>query len=370
MTRKDAAAAQHEIIGVSRTDNTGFEVNKHKEAQWFKSGNLGLFLHWGICTVHGDIDLSWGMMANKPYELLKGYNKFISPNEYFALCEKFNPDNFNIGHTLKLAKEAGFTYAVFTTKHHDGFALWPSEYGDFNVGKTNAKKDFVKEFVNACRENDLKVGLYYSPPDWHFFKDYMSFNYLSHMSENDFKELDHSPYDTNHKPTDIKEPPQELIDAHSEYVKNHITELLSNYGRVDMLWFDGANGYECISVDEIRKMQPHILINPRLHKKGDFETFECRMPDKKPDGIWEHEDIWADGPWWADMKDVGYKSAEWAYERFSEVKKMGGNFLLNIGLRADGSIPSEAERRLTELADLMKCRKEENYDRGRKIEEC
>ena len=353
MSKNDAAKAQHDIIGVNETESKNFNVNSHPEAQWFSHGNLGLFLHWGICTVHGDIDLSWGMMANKPYELLRGYNKFISPNEYFALSKKFMPDNFNIRHTLKLAKEAGFTYAVFTTKHHDGFALWPSKYGEFNVGKSVAKTDFVKEFTDACRENSLKVGLYYSPPDWHFFKDYMSFNYLSHMSADDYKELDHSPYDTDHKPAVIGEPPESLINEHSLYVKNQITELLTDYGRVDMLWFDGANGYECISVDDIRKMQPWILINPRLHKQGDFKTFECRMPDEKPEGLWEHEDIWADGPWWADMKGIKYKSAQWAYDRFLSVKEMGGNFLLNIGLKSDGSMPEDAEKRMYELKKLI-----------------
>ena len=158
------AAEQHDIIGYkssekefTRTDDAG--------AKWFfEKTNLGLFIHLGISAAGDDIDISWGMMDN-PDRRAKG-NGILTPREYWALAEKFDPKHFEPKKWLSAAKDAGFTYAVFTAKHHDGFAMWPSDVGDFSTKSYMGGRDLVGEYVTACRAAGLQVGLYYSPPDW------------------------------------------------------------------------------------------------------------------------------------------------------------------------------------------------------------
>lgn len=353
----NAVSGQHSVIGASACSNKAFEPTTHEGAKWFEKGNLGLFIHWGICTVRGDIDLSWGMMANKPWEIKLGYDYTITPNEYYALAKDFKPDNFEIDELIRLAKEAGFTYAVFTTKHHDGYAMWPSEYGELNVSKFMKGKDFVKEYVEACNKYGLKVGLYYSPPDWYFKRKYTNFNFNceAYKEEEWAKGRDTRPFDMDHNPTTILPIPDEENDAFHEYVRNQIIELLTKYGKIDMIWFDGGVDKEpSISIDEIRELQPHILINPRLHGIGDFDTIEVHIPKEKPSAkCWEHCNIWAEGPWWAYMKGYDYQSAKWAYDLYSDMTKMGGNTLLNVSMMPDGSNIPIVVKRLTEFKELM-----------------
>ncbi len=350
------AAQQHSIIGASATSDKRFNITNHPGAQWFKNGNLGLFIHWGICTVRGDIDLSWGMIANKPWELKLGYDRTVTPNEYYALANDFKPDNFEIDELIRLAKEAGFTYAVFTTKHHDGYAMWPSKYGELNISKYMENKDFVREYVDACNKYGLKVGLYYSPPDWYYKRKYMNFNFNceSYIDEEWSKGKDTRSFDMDHNPYTVPELPPEVDRDFHEYVRNQIIELLTEYGKVDMIWFDGGiDNDPSISIEEIRELQPHILINPRLHGVGDFDTIEVNIPTQKPDAeLWEHCNIWAEGPWWAYMKGFDYQSAKWAYDLYKEMTALGGNTLLNVSMLPDGTNVPQVVERLKEFKQL------------------
>ncbi len=351
--KQDVANMQHSIIGAGKAINKDFKTNSHPEAKWFTEGeNMGLFIHYGICTVNSKVDLSWGMMANKPWELKMGVDYTITPDEYFGLAGSFKPDKYDPEKWIKAISEAGFTYAVFTTRHHDGFAMWPSEYGEFNTKNYLGGFDFVKPFVDACNKYNIKVGLYYSPPDWYYNREYMSFNYGSVQGANvlSFEGREH--YDTKHRPVLLPEKPLGWEEKFTNYVSAQIRELITNYGRVDMLWFDGSiDNYEAaISIEEIRELQPWIVVNPRLHNQGDFETFECKMPDKKPGCIWEHEAIWAEGPWWAYVEQSeGYKSVEWLMKTYEDVKAWDGNLLLNVGPKRDGSLPDEVYEKLEEF---------------------
>ncbi|MCK9314467.1 MAG: alpha-L-fucosidase, partial [Methanocorpusculum sp.] len=135
--------------------------NPHKEAQWYPNASLGLFMHWGIHSVVG-AQPSWDMIAHYRYG-----GKVAPPERYYALADEFNPQNYDPNKWLKSAKEAGFTYAVLTTKHHDGYALWPSKYG-IGTKQYMGGRDLIQTYVDACRQNGLKVGFYFSPRDWHF----------------------------------------------------------------------------------------------------------------------------------------------------------------------------------------------------------
>ena len=130
-------------------------------AQWFPDASLGLFMHWGIHSVVG-AQPSWDMISYYKYG-----GKVAPPDKYYALAERFDPQEYDPDQWLKAAKEAGFTYAVLTTKHHDGYALWPSKYG-IGTKQYMGGRDLLKTYVEACRANGLKVGFYFSPRDWHY----------------------------------------------------------------------------------------------------------------------------------------------------------------------------------------------------------
>src|SRR4051794_28637639 len=180
----DTAKAEHGMIGVGAESNAGH--TSHPDAQWYPDASFGLFIHWGISSVKA-MNISWPMIPGRPLAAkriddpaererivreedwnLNGKKPLISPNEYWAMARDFNPQSYDPDKWLKAAKEAGFTYAVLTARHHEGFALWPSEYGDFSTKNYMGGRDLIKDYVEACRRNGLKVGLYYSPPDWHF----------------------------------------------------------------------------------------------------------------------------------------------------------------------------------------------------------
>jgi len=143
--------------------------NPHPQAQWFPDAGLGLFMHWGIHSVEA-LQPSWSMIKDYPfahYPEDDDPNKYIGFN-YYHLAEKFNPESYNPDKWFKAAADAGFKYAVLTTKHHDGYALWPSKYGNMSTRTYMNGRDLIKEYVEACRKNGLKVGFYFSQRDWHF----------------------------------------------------------------------------------------------------------------------------------------------------------------------------------------------------------
>ena len=353
MAEKTEAQRQHEIIGYHKENSPAFQQTTHPDAQWFlRGGNLGLFMHWGISTVSGEGDLSWGMINHTPWDEAEGNNYSITPREYWSLAEKFNPQNFHPEEIMKLISEAGFTYAVLTTRHHDGYALWPSNYGNFSTKQYMGGRDLVREYIDACRKYNIKVGLYYSPPDWYVHKDYLSYNYASCGNKNSgapLMDMDFNIVDS------IPDEPADLNDKYIEYVNNQVRELLHNYGKIDLLWFDGtvSDLSKAITIDEIRKAQPGIVVNDRLYHVGDYNSqFECRMPEEKPDGVFEHCHIWPEKCGWAYCnRTTGYRPAKWVYDSYRQVKEWGGNMLINVGPKADGSLPAEF---YTELANLKK----------------
>jgi alpha-L-fucosidase len=196
---------------------------------------------------------------------LNGKKPEITPNQYWSMAKDFNPTKYDPDLWLKAAKEAGFTYAVLTTRHHEGFALWPSAYGNFDTKNFMGGRDLLKDYIAACRRNGLKVGFYYSPPDWNFDRDYMSFLYGGARKLNpEFPSLD-----ADLKPRTTEHSRDEIAKHQAEYaalVNGQVEELLTRYGKIDLLWFDGkpaAGNQKIISPERIRELQPGIVINPR-----------------------------------------------------------------------------------------------------------
>lgn len=357
---------QHEAIKVAKiSEKTGL-YNPDPRASWFPEAGIGLFLHWGISTVRATLDLSWGMICgwefagrtateeeiremNKPLRERK-IGKHFTPNQYFDLAKDFKGERFDADAILKKAKETGFRYAVFTTRHHDGFAMWPSKYGNFSTKNYLGGRDFVREFAEACRKYGLKVGFYYSPPDWHFNKNYMSF-----LVETAKKRNPALPYlDADYNPTTL--PSAEETQKHNEvygaYVAGQIEELLTEYGKVDLLWFDGGMPEgQVYPMDKIRALQPGIVVNSRLHGTGDFETMEVKVKeaDSRPEGWWEYCTMWMTRGW-AYMKDVPYRPLSAISAEYARTVAWGGNYLPDIGPMADGTLPKEAIQTLDAFA--------------------
>ncbi len=356
MSDKKTVAEEHSIIGNTNSNEVTFEKTNDPGTKWFyEKTNLGLFIHFGISSVHGDLDISWGMMDN-PERRKKG-NGIVTPREYWELAKQFNPKDYNPEIWLKAAKDNGFTYAVLTTRHHDGFALWPSNAGDYSTKNYMNSRDLVKEYTDACRKVGLKVGLYFSPPDWRFNQEYMSFMVGSHSEkypDRPYEDIDHKPIDS------IKEMPKEHYDKYISYLNTQIRELLTNYGQIDLLWFDGSvkDLSNIIKIDEIRKLQKHIIVNDRLWGWGigDYTSeYECRLPQEKPNQKWETCQIWHVGGGWSWVKNADkYRALDITMNQYRVCKKWGGNLLLNIAPDKDGIVPDAYYKAVEELSKAIK----------------
>jgi alpha-L-fucosidase len=354
---------EHAAIGISDgAAPAAFERTRHPDAQWYPDAGLGLFVHWGISTVQARYGISWPMIAGRelgsrrltPEEIRKviethGWRSTTTPREYWKDAEKFNPREYQPEKWLQAAKDAGFRYAVLTTRHHDGFALWPSAYGGFNTANWMGGRDLVKDYADACRKVGLKVGFYYSPPDWHFTQDTFTFMYYK------VKKLNPELPDLDIDLQPCQRPPQtpEQKARYEAYLRGQVTELLTHYGKVDLLWFDGKPAP--LTAGEIRKLQPGILINDRAYGTGDFNTHaaERNLPEKRPaTDWWENCQVWARSSWAYVKED--YKPNSAILEQFVRVRAWNGNLLLNAGPMSSGDMPPAAYERMKEFGDWVR----------------
>ena len=236
--------------------------------------------------------------------------------EYRNLASRFSADRFDPDNLVRLIREWGARYAVLTTKHHDGFCLYESALTDFSSPNSAAKRDLVGEFINACRKHGIKIGLYYSLNDW----------------------------STSPDAVDALEHPETCYQPFIEYVHGQIRELMTNYGKIDILWYDGwwpydAGGWQAEKLNRmVRSLQPGILVNSRCGLPGDFATPEGHIPAM--DGAWE-ACMTLNNNWGYHKGDNNWKSAKDVAFMLQEVAAQDGNLLMNIGLRGDGSIPEQ-----------------------------
>jgi alpha-L-fucosidase len=355
MSQNDIVSAQHDLIGNrAATTATTYQRTQHPDAQWFPQA-LGLFIHWGISSHRGTGDLSWSMMLTPPEQRLNTITRYgpqavqaiLSPNDYWKQAEFFKPDRFDPRKMLQAAKDAGFEYAVFTTKHHDGYTMWPSKVSDFGVQKYLPGQDFVKQYVEACRQVGLKVGLYYSPPDWRLAREHQTFGKTRDEAGNEVKVgVDHQPVDPSKIPSEDEPSFKKIWNANA---KGHIYELLQNYGKIDLLWFDGSSK-DAVTLEELRELQPGIVFNPRGLGYGDYASSECAFPKERAPGWWEYCHIWNDGAW-GYLSHEMYKPIGWMLGEWAKARAWGGAFLPNVGPNGRGELPEVAYRRFAELKE-------------------
>ncbi len=305
--------------------------------RWFDDARLGMFIHWSHCSQAG-LELSWPLVGG--VASLPGCPS-IPVAEYERTAATFAPAPGAAREWARLAKAAGMAYAVFTAKHHDGFAMFDTKLSDYSVMHSAAGRDLVREYVDAFREAGLHVGLYFSLADWHH-PDYPA------VTDED------KPYRWGR----WSQPTAEGWARFQVYMTGQLTELLSNYGKIDVIWFDGGwertpDQWQCAELEAlIRRLQPGILINDRLPGRGDYATPEQFIPPAPPSGRWEScmtmNETWGFCP-----ADTGYKSAIDLIHGVCETAARGGNLLLNVSPGPTGALPPEQVERLEAMARWM-----------------
>lgn len=296
------------------------EPGKTQRLAWFQNARLGIFIHWGIYAVNG-IDESWSF-----------YNGYIPYDEYMKQAAGFTASRYDPETWAQLIATSGARYAVLTSKHHDGMALWPTQANDLHVVKrTPAARDLLKPYCEAMRRHDLKVGLYFSHLDWSH-PDYPFFTRTEKRYEND---------------------PQRWS-RFLAFREKQIEELARAY-HPDLLWFDGdwdfdAERWQSEALrKKINSWLPQVIVNARINGFGDYETPEQGVPITRPVAPYWELCMTMNDSWGYQGNDRNYKTPLQILQILVDCISMGGNLLLDIGPRADGTIPEEQQAILKEV---------------------
>ena len=310
-----------------------------KARQEFQDAKFGIFIHWGI----------YSMLADGEWIQL---NRNINRTEYEELAKGFYPAQFNAKEWVEAFKDAGAKYVTITSRHHDGFSMFDTKQTNYDIiDATPFKRDILKELADACHQGGLKIGFYYSHMDW-FRPDY--------RMGNTGKKYPHDESTTNWP-------------AYFKFMNNQLTELLTNYGDIHTIWFDGMwdNHDFDWQLDEqyahIHKLQPSCLIGNNHHRAvipgEDIQIFEQDLPGGNSHGWGVGQDIASlplescvtmNNSWGYNIHDRNYKSVDDLIRYLVKAAGMNGNLLLNIGPRADGTLPIDALNRLKEMGKWTK----------------
>lgn len=324
----------------------------NKRIEWFKEARFGMFIHWGLYSIpaRGEWVRSTEQMSIEDYQ------------EYF---DEFNPVDYNPKEWARMAKEAGMKYVVLTAKHHDGFCLFDSQYTEYKATNTKAGRDLIREYVDAVRAEGLKVGLYYSIIDWHH-PDFPHYGDRQHPMRNNeaYKDVVHN------------------FDNYLDYMHKQVRELCTNYGQIDLLWFDfsydhlrGEAWRATELVNMIRELQPNVIMDNRLEVSGegygslatnnpqvysgDFVSPEQIIPlegirDEAGRPVMWEACITMNNNWGYNERDKFFKSPDMIVKKLVECVSKGGNMILNIGPDAKGNVPQESVDVLRRVGKWMK----------------
>ena len=334
------------------------DAEAHPEWDWFRKSGLGLFLHWGLPSANPDTGDAWAVIwsANK-----EKAGRYMEPaSKMFGVAETWNPKKYDPDKWLAAAKKAGFGYSVLTTRHHDGYALWPSQHGTWDTGDYMGGRDLVKDYVEASRKHGLRIGFYYSGPNWHF--DYKN-------KEFEFPSSDK--YTVNYKhefvnETSLRPALRSAGPAEKKESKGQVRELMRNYGSIDVIWWDGN---VAMSEEELRPMQPTIFV-----ARGNIAT-----PEGEHQGASVNVKVANEAGWWWEQcrKSENSHTPNWHYGIECETnhwdtntlltelvrcRSLGGNLLVNVPPRGNGEMMEWFYEVCDEMAGWMKHSREAIYD--------
>ncbi|WP_328296916.1 alpha-L-fucosidase [Streptomyces sp. NBC_00435] len=313
--------------------------------KWFTEAKLGIFIHWGIYAVDGVAE-SWSF-----------YGGQVSHAQYMKQLDGFTASGYDPKAWADLIAKAGARYAVLTARHHDGVSLWDSAESDLTVVKrTPAGRDLLTGYTEALREQGLKVGLYYSHSDWNH-PDYASIVHTDPPNEDVRTNPLVAPREGAEDPV--------AWQRYLDYRDAQVRELVDAH-RPDLLWFDGE--WERSEeqwrmrelAEQIRSLSPGTILNARMLSYGDYATPEQGLPVEAPDGPWELC-LTINDSWGYQHADGNHKSVGQLVRLFTETIGMGGNLLLDVGPKEDGTIPSEQADRLLGLGDWIARHEEAVY---------
>ncbi len=312
------AFRQANVYGSSESSNF-LKADEQIVQQW-REMKFGLFIHWGPVSLKGT-EIGWSRGGERRGRNDKSTGS-IPVEVYDNLYKRFNPVKFDADEWIQIAKDTGMKYLVFTSKHHDGFSMFDSKHTDYKITNSPFKRDVVKELADACHKAGLKLGYYYSPPDW-YHPDYRTENH----------------------------------DRYIRFLHGQLREICSNYGKIDIIWFDGLGGKAQDWDSEnlfrmIRELQPDIIINNRAGLPGDHDTPEQRIGKFQNNRPWET--CMTICRQWAWKPNDKMKSLKQCMDTLVRVVGGDGNLLFNVGPMPDGSIEPRQVERLKEMGNWLK----------------
>jgi alpha-L-fucosidase len=328
------------------------KAQRDRRMAWWREARFGMFIHWGLYAIPAG-----------EWKGGKGHAEWIRETaripiaEYDKFVGQFNPVKFDADQWATIAKNAGCKYVVITSKHHDGFCLFDSKHTDYCVRSTPFKRDIMKELSNACRRQGLTMCWYHSIMDWHH-PDYLPRRGWEKRSAESAN-----------------------FDRYRDHMKNQLRELVTNYGKIGVLWFDGEwedtwkheHGVDLYNY--LRGLDPNIIVNNRVDKgragmagmnkagnfAGDFGTPEQEIPATGlPGADWE-TCMTMNNNWGYNKYDQRWKSTEDLVRKLADIASKGGNFLLNVGPTGEGLIPGPSVERLEAMGKWMKTNGEAIY---------
>ena len=346
----------------------GQQLSKDERMQWWREAKFGMFIHWGVYA-------QWAGVY-KGHEQLKGGAEWIMNrskipvSEYQEMAKKFNPIQFNAEDWVKMAKDAGMKYIVITAKHHDGFAMFKTSASKWNiVDATPYGKDMLLPLSEACKKYGIKLGFYYSQAqDWNNPGGSAARKVATEGWLNpDSAAID--AYTLTHKGHwDKAQETRSFDDYIDEVAVPQVKELLTNYGEIAVLWWDTPTNMTDATAQKLQdqlKYQPNIITNDRLKRPnfpGDTRTPEQKIPgaDEIDNNDWE-TCMTMNGTWGFRTSDNKWKSSKILIQNLCDIASKGGNYLLNIGPKPDGTFPEASIQALKTIGEWMKVNGEAIY---------
>jgi alpha-L-fucosidase len=356
------------LLFLGQTGYSQKQLSKDERMKWWREAKFGMFIHWGVYAQFAGV--------YKGHEQRRGGAEWIMNRskipvaEYQEMAKSFNPVKYDPDAWVKMAKDAGMKYIIITAKHHDGFALFNSKASKWDItDATPYGKDLLRPLAEACKKQGMKLGFYYSQAqDWNnpggsAARKVMTEGWLNPDSAkvDAYTEAHHGHWD-----------PAQETKSFAQYIDEvsvpQVKELMTNYGDIAVLWWDTPTNMTdeaALKLQDALKTQPQIITNDRLKRPnfpGDTKTPEQKIPNQAElDGMDWETCMTMNGTWGFRTSDTKWKSTETLIRNLADIASKGGNYLLNIGPKPDGTFPEESIERLKAIGNWMKVNSEAIY---------